>query len=55
MLIRDITTRNERHSAATVRAIDANTATLTEMRADIVANRKAILSVIDKLEPPAER
>ena len=54
VFIRDITTRIERHGDATVRAIDANTATLEEMRADMAANRKAVLSVIDKLEPPPE-
>ncbi len=54
VFIREITTRSERHSDATVRAIDANTATLIDMRADMAASRKAILSVIDKLEPPPE-
>jgi predicted transcriptional regulator len=54
VFIRDMTTRSERHSQATVRAIDANTTTLTEMRADMAANRTAILSVIDRLEPPPE-
>lgn len=52
VFVREITTRSERHADATVRAIDANTATLNEMRADMVANRTAILSVIDRLEPP---
>ena len=53
VFIRDITTRSERHADATVRAIDANTVTLTDMRADMAANRTAILSVIDRLEPPS--
>ncbi len=52
VFIREITTRSERHSQATVSAIDANTATLNEMREDLAANRTAILSVIDRLEPP---
>jgi len=61
VFIRDVTARIERHGDATVRAIDANTATLTEigasmkeMRADMEANRKAVLSVIDRLEPPPQ-
>jgi len=54
VFIRDITTRGERHADATVRAIDANTATLNDMRADVAANRTAILSVIDRREPPSQ-
>ena len=54
VFIRDITTRSERHADATVRAIDANTATLNDMRADMAANRTAILSVIDRREPPSQ-
>jgi hypothetical protein len=52
VFIRDITTRIERHGDATVRAIDANTATLHEMQSEMVANRRAILSVLDRLDPP---
>jgi hypothetical protein len=52
--IRDMTLRMHKDGEAHAKAIDANTTVLVELREDIIATRKGMFQVLDRLDPPPE-